>query len=149
MSSRQHQPEKHAHQPQKTQQLDPSRSDFSNIVKNTRTGTGHVIKAGDPLRPDERLSTIGEAHNIANDLIHGVPLSGDVQVHDAEPEAGMPPMQGDFRPLLLTFTEEHPVTKQPVTFHVPAGLLVTEEGKFPTGEWFLDYDDRMVRRRPI
>lgn len=96
-----------------------------------------------------KLATMAEAHTIATQLMESGLVVGDVRMHDAEPDSGMPLPSGDYRPLLLTFTDTHPVTVQAVTFHVPAGILAVELGKFPQGEWYLEHDDRMVKRRPV
>jgi hypothetical protein len=131
------------------QNFDPAKGPVDHTIKNPRGERGKLIEPGEPTRPDPKLATIGEAHAIATELMKSGVVVGDVRMHDAEPNSGMPVSNGEFRPLLLTFTDTHPVTVQPVTFHVPAGVLAAELEKMPHGEWFLDHDDRMVKRRAV
>lgn len=128
---------------------EPPSGRLSTTIHNPKAVRPKLHAVANLKRPHPLLSTLGEAHSIGTELIEAGLPEDDVRMHDADPDEGMPVANGDFRPLLLTFTATHPETVQPVLFNVPVGELASEREKYPQGEWFLEHDARTVRRRPV
>lgn len=100
-------------------------------------------------RPHRDLATEAEAMQVAQDLRDSGTVTGKIQVFQATIGEGLPPVIGEHKPYLISWSDTDPVSVQPVSFRCSAGELIRALLVAPVGVWEKDFDARTLRRRAV